>query len=128
MGWPVMSISYSSSLDGMLSRIASTSSRQPPGRSAATPPGRMKLWFMRRPVTFWKKRSTSSRSRQPYSIIDTAPRSMPLVARYSRWLLMRFSSDNSMRIHTARSGTSPSIPSSFSTASEKTSSLFNGER
>ena len=49
----------------MVSMSSITSSRQPAGRSAATPPGRMKLWFIRRPVTFWKKRRTISRSRQP---------------------------------------------------------------
>ena len=38
---------------------------------------------------------------------------------------MRLSSVMSMRIHTARSGTS--TPSSFSTVSEKTSSLKSGE-
>ena len=32
--------------------------------------------------------------------------SRPLVARNSRWLLIRFSSAMSMRIHTARSGMS----------------------
>ena len=51
---------------------------------------------------------------------------MPLVARNSRWLLIRFSSLSNMRIHTARSGMSSSMPSSFSTAIENTSSLFSG--
>ena len=65
IGWPVISVSYSSRRGGISSSSRSTSSRQPGGRSAATPPTRMKLWFIRRPVTFWKNRSTSSRSRQP---------------------------------------------------------------
>ncbi len=88
----------------------------------------MKLWFIRSPVTFWKKRSTSSRSRQPYNIMDTAPRSMPFVAMNSKWLLILLSSDSSMRIHWARSGISPSIPSNFSVAIENTNSLFSGDR
>ena len=41
---------------------------------------------------------------------------------------MRLSSDSSMRIHTARSGMSSSMPSSFSVASENASSLKNGLR
>ena len=41
---------------------------------------------------------------------------------------MRFISESSMRIQTARSGTSPSIPSNFSVAMEKTSSLLKGLR
>ena len=53
--------------------------------------------------------------------------SMPFVARNSRWLAMRFISAMSMRIHTARSGMSPSIPSSFSVAIENTSSLLSGD-
>ena len=88
----------------------------------------MKLWFMRRPVTFWKKRNTISRSRHPYNIIDTAPMSMPLVAINNKWLLMRLSSDMSMRIHTARSGISPSMPNNFSVAMAKTSSQFSGDK
>ena len=53
---------------------------------------------------------------------------MPLVARNSRWLAIRLSSDISMRIHTARSGMSSSMPSSFSVARENASSLKNGLR
>ena len=41
MGWPVMSMSNSCSRSGNVSSNRSTSSRQPSGRSAATPPGRM---------------------------------------------------------------------------------------
>ena len=41
---------------------------------------------------------------------------------------MRLSSEISIRIHTARSGISSSMPSSFSVASENTSSLKNGLR
>ena len=39
---------------------------------------------------------------------------------------MRFSSLRSMRIQTARSGMSPSMPSNFSVAIENTNSLFSG--
>ena len=53
---------------------------------------------------------------------------MPLVAMNTRWLLMRFSSDISMRIHVARSGISSEMPRSSSVAIEKTSSLLNGLR
>ena len=59
-------------------------------------------------------------------IIDTAPTSMPLVAMNNRCELMRLSSASSMRIHVARSGIS--MPSSSSTAIEKTISLCSGER
>ena len=37
----------------------------PSGRSAAVPPGRMKLWFIRSPVVFSKKARIISRSRKP---------------------------------------------------------------
>ena len=50
---------------------------------------------------------------------------MPLVASHSTCDDMRFSSHISMRIHVARGGTS--ISSSFSVASENTSSLNRGE-
>ena len=39
---------------------------------------------------------------------------------------MRFSSLSNIRIHTARSGMSPSMPSNFSVAIENTSSLLSG--
>jgi len=65
IGCPVIRVPYPPNRGGIRSSSRSTSSRQPGGRSAATPPGRTKLWFIRRPVTFWKKRRTSSRSRQP---------------------------------------------------------------
>ena len=42
-------------------------------------------------------------------------------------MLIRFSSDRSMRIQVARSGMSWSIPSSFSVAIENTSSFVSGE-
>ena len=126
IGWPVMQRVELVEARRAAARAArSRSSRQPSGRSAATPPGRMKLWFIRRPVTISRKRRTSSRSRQPYSIIDTAPRSMPLVAMNSMCDDRRFISHMSMRIHCARSGTS--MPSSFSVASENTSSLNSGD-
>ena len=51
---------------------------------------------------------------------------MPLVAIHMRCDDTRLSSDMSMRIQTARGGSS--TPSSASVASEKTSSLWSGER
>ena len=87
----------------------------------------MKLWFIRSPVIISSSRSVSSRSRQPNSIIDTAPRSRPLVARNSKCDDIRLSSHSNMRIHCARGGMSPSMPSSVSVASENTSSLKSGE-
>jgi hypothetical protein len=86
----------------------------------------MKLWFMRRPVVFSKNPRTSSRSRKPKIIMVVDPRSMPLVASHMRCDDTRWSSHSSMRIHTARGGSS--MPSSFSVASENTSSLWSGER
>ena len=47
------------------------------------------------------------------------------MASHSTWDAMRFSSHMSMRIHVARGGTS--ISSSFSVASENTSSLKRGD-
>ena len=44
----------------------------------------------------------------------------------NRWLDIRLSSLSSIRIHVARSGMSPSMPSSFSVANENTSSLMIG--
>ena len=90
------------------------------------PPGRMKLWFIRRPVVFSKKPSTSSRSRKPKIIMVVDPRSMPLVASHMRCDDTRWSSDKSMRIQTARGGSS--MPRSFSVARENTSSLLSGDR
>ena len=64
-GWPVRSSSYSLVRSITVSQMTVTSSSHPSGRSAAVPPGRMKLWFIRRPVVFSKKASTISRSRNP---------------------------------------------------------------
>ena len=58
--------------------------------------------------------------------MEVEPRSIPLVAIHIRWDDTRFSSAISMRIQMARGGTSTS--SSASVASEKTSSLWSGER
>ena len=41
MGWPVSSSSYSKVRASTVSQMMVTSSSQPSGRSAATPPGRM---------------------------------------------------------------------------------------
>ncbi len=57
----------------MVSMMTVTSSSHPSGRSAAVPPGRMKLWFMRRPVVFSKKPRTISRSRKPKIIMVVEP-------------------------------------------------------
>jgi NADH-quinone oxidoreductase subunit D len=65
MGFSVSSSSVSASPASTWSHRARTSSCHPSGRSAATPPTRMKLWFIRSPVTFSRNRSVSSRSRQP---------------------------------------------------------------
>ena len=51
---------------------------------------------------------------------------MPLVAIHMRWEDTRLSSTISIRIQSARGGIS--TPSSASTASEKTSSLWSGDR
>ena len=64
-GWPVSSSSYSSVRGMTVSQMTVTSSSHPSGRSAAVPPGRMKLWFIRRPVVFSKKARIISRSRKP---------------------------------------------------------------
>ena len=74
------------------------------------------MWFMRSPVVFSKKARISSRSRNPYIIIDNAPMSIPLVAMATKWEDTRLSSVISTRIALARGGIS--TPSNFSTASE----------
>ena len=51
---------------------------------------------------------------------------MPLVAIHIRWDDTRLSSTSSIRIQSARAGSS--MPRSSSTASERTSSLLSGER
>ncbi len=91
-----------------------------------TPPGRMYAWFIRRPVTASKMSRISSRSRNPYSITETAPSSMPPVATQTRCEAIRFSSQRSTRRTWARGGAS--IPSSRSTDRQYASSLKNGER
>lgn len=49
-------------------------------------------------------------------MIVVAPSSIPPVAMHTRWEESRLSSISSTRITVARSGMSPVIPSSFSTA------------
>ena len=51
---------------------------------------------------------------------------MPLVAIHMRWDDIRLSSASSIRIQSARAGIS--MPSSASTASDRTSSLWSGDR
>ena len=58
----------------------------------------------------------SSRSRNPQVMTVSAPISMPPVAMATRCELMRFSSSSSTRMMRAFSGTSSSMPSSFSVA------------
>ena len=74
------------------------------GRSAASPPGRMKAWFIRNPVMVSKIDSTSSRSRKPKNMADIDPSSMPPVASATRWLEIRLSSINITLMTLARSG------------------------
>jgi hypothetical protein len=62
-----------------------------------------------------------SRSRNPYSIIEMAPSSMPVVASPTRWEDTRFSSLSRTRIVVARGGAS--MPSRRSTARQYASSL-----
>ena len=64
----------------------------------------------------------ASRSRKQYQNIEIAPSSSAAVPSQTRCEWMRLSSQRSMRIHWAFGG--GSIPSSFSMASTKTSSLF----
>ena len=100
----------------------------PGGRSWATPPGRMNALFMRRPVTISKIDRIRSRSRKPTVMTVVAPISMPPVARATRWEVIRLSSIMSTRMTLARSGIWSVMPSSFSTARQKTASLKNGVR
>ena len=58
--------------------------------------------------------------------MEVDPRSIPLVAIHMRWEETRCSSESSMRIQTARGGSS--TPSRASVAMEKTSSLVSGDR
>ena len=91
-----------------------TFSAQPSGKSWASPPGRTKAWFIRRPVRNSSRCRPSSRSRNPAVMPVSAPSSMPPVARQTRCEPIRFSSISSTRATVARRGTS--TPSSFSTA------------
>ena len=109
-----------------MSQMIVTSSSQPSGRSAAMPPGRMKLLFIRSPVAFSKNASNISRSRKPKIIIVVDARSIPFVASHITCEETRCSSDMSIRIQIARGGSS--MPRSSSIAIAKTSSLFNGDR
>ena len=86
------------------------------GTSWATPPGRMYAWFIRRPEVSSKMSRMYSRSRKPYSIIEIAPSSMPVVPSQTRCDEIRLSSMKSTRIVFARSVIWSVMPSSFSTA------------
>ena len=100
IGCPVISSSYSSRRDSTVSQITMTSSSQPSGRSAAVPPGRMKLLFILQPARLLEeRRATSSRSRNPKIIIVVEPTSMPFVASHIRCDDIRCNSDRSIRIH-----------------------------
>ena len=105
---------------------ARTWSSTPSGRSITTPPMRMYAWFIRRPVIISNTSRISSRSRNPYSIIEMAPSSSPVVASHTRWLAIRFSSVTMMRIVCARGGAS--MPIRRSAARQYESSLKNGAR
>ena len=84
--------------------------------------------FIRRPVTISKIGRMRSRSRKPTVMTVVAPISMPPVPRATRWEVIRVSSIISTRITLARSGIWSVMPSSFSTARQKTASLNNGVR
>ena len=79
-----------------------------------SPPTRTYAWFIRSPVISSKIRRISSRSRNPYSIMEIAPSSRPVVANHTRWLAIRFSSITMTRMTCARGGAS--IPNNRSTA------------
>nr|CRL75941.1 hypothetical protein CPGR_01583 [Mycolicibacter nonchromogenicus] len=98
------------------------------GRSTDTPPGRTYWWFILRPLIASKMSSTSSRSRKPKSITESAPSSMPPVASATRCEEIRLSSIIRTRMTLARSGMSSVMPSSFSTPRQYTVSLKNGDR
>ena len=72
--------------------------------------------FIRRPVTISKISRMYSRSRNPYSIIEIAPSSRPVVPSQTRCEEIRLSSIISTRITVARSVIWSVMPSSFSTA------------
>ncbi len=76
----------------------------------------MYAWFIRRPVIISKMSRMYSRSRKPYSIIEIAPSSMPVVASQTRCEEIRLSSIISTRMVFARSVIWSVMPSSFSTA------------
>ena len=84
--------------------------------------------FIRSPVTISKISRMYSRSRKPYSIIEIAPSSRPVVPSHTRCDAIRFSSIMSTRIVVARSVMSSVMPSSFSTARLYAVSLKIGAR
>ncbi len=84
--------------------------------------------FMRRPVMYSNRSSTSSRSRKPKSIGVVAPSSRPKVAMATRWEEMRLSSIIMTRMVCARSGTRSVMPRSCSTAMQYAASLKMGDR
>ena len=71
---------------------------------------------MRRPEILSKMRRMSSRVRKAMVIIVVAPSSLRAEPTATRWEAMRWSSMSRTRIWLALRGTSPSIPSSLSTA------------
>ena len=72
--------------------------------------------FIRRPEVSSKMSRMYSRSRKPYSIIEIAPSSIPVVASHTRCEAIRWSSMNMTRMVFARSVIWSVMPSSFSTA------------
>ncbi len=117
IGLALHSAAYSGSRFFISAMNARISSRAPGGRSWATPPGRMKAWFIRSPVISSNRSSTSSRSRKPIVITVSAPISMPPVAMATRWEEIRLSSMSRTRMTWAFSGMSSSMSSSRSTPS-----------
>ena len=72
--------------------------------------------------------STSSRSRKPKIIAESAPISMPPVAMHTRCEEIRFNSISRTLMTLARSGTCSSMSSSFSTERQYATSWKKGVR
>ncbi len=75
----------------------------------------MYAWFIRRPVISSNIWRMCSRPWNASVMIVVAPSSLPPVPRQMRWEAIRLSSIISTRMTLAFSGTSSTMPSSFST-------------
>ena len=123
IGLALQSAAYSGSRFFISATKPRISSSAPGGRSCATPPGRMKPWFIRSPVISSKRSSTSSRSRKPMVMTVSAPISMPPVAMHTRCEEIRLSSMSRTRMTEAFSGMSSSMSRSRSTPRQYVASL-----